>query len=313
MTSGPRARKARAALAAASRLATRSAIVGALVAVGGWTVWAHLLPWVQGHDYFRLRSIRISSDETRVAADSLAEVSGLYGDTSLWDVRPASIEATLRDASWVKQAEVSRHFPWQVSLSVTRRRGVAAAVADGKAWLVDADGVLFREVDDAGAPDLPYLSGWDEAPVQVEKAARLRTLVSLLDAAADHSVEVSELHMEADGTVWLYAAGLKASVRLGKAARAARGLDRMATALATLGPLADRARLIDVDYEDRIVIRGADDKLPVMMAAQAEKGLALRKGAGEAPATEGATDPGRGGTGTRPSLGEDGRKAERHG
>jgi hypothetical protein len=72
--------------------------------------------------------------------------------------------------------------------------------------------------------------------------------------------------------VWLYATGIKAAVRLGAATRAATGLDRLAIALAELGPLADRARLIDTDYPGRIVIRGADDKLPAMLAVQTDKG-----------------------------------------
>lgn len=295
MRPSPRVRRARAALASWGRLVAVSSGAFLLVAFGSWAALAHVVPYVVGHDYFRLRSVRVSSDETRVAPQTLAELAGLYDDSSLWDVDPTDTVEKLRDASWVREAKVSRRFPWQVSLAVSRRRAVAATVADGKAFSVDADGVLFREVAAASAPDLPYLTGWDEAPAQAERAARLRALLGVLTEAGRRSVEVSELHMDADGTVWLYAIGVKAAVRLGEASRAATGFDRLAIALAELGPLADRARQIDTDYRDRIVIRGADDKLPAQLVAERQSPAAAPKPADPAhaitpnvPASKGA-------------------------
>lgn len=278
----PRVRKAKAAIAAWVRPLVMTLSVSAVVVTGAWAAWARILPYVASHDYFRLRAIRVSSDETRIAPQTLAEIAGLYEDASLWDVDPDAIRQTLRDASWVKQADVSRHFPWQVSLAVSRRHGVAAAVASGKAFLVDKEGVLFREVEESSVPDLPYLTGWDEAPTHAESSARLRALLGVLEDASGRSLDVSELHMDRDGTVWLYATGIKASVRLGEAARASVGLDRLAVALAELGPVAERARVIDTDYPGRIVIRGADDKLPTMLAAYTDKILAQREAAGHA-------------------------------
>jgi cell division septal protein FtsQ len=276
MKRNPRARKAR----AAARVWSRRLAVGtgalALVATASWAAWARAWPYVTGHDYFRLRSIRIASDETRVAPETLAEIAGLYEDSSLWSVDPEAITSTLRDASWVKQARVSRHFPWQVNLTVSRRHAVAAAVAGSKAFLVDADGVLFHEVEQASIPDLPYLTGWDTSDAQAENAVRLRKLLEVLGEASNRQIEVSELHLDEGGAVWLYATGIKASVRLGKPENAQSGLDKLSIALAELGPLADRARVIDTDYPGRIVVRGADDKLPAMLAAHTEKAIAQR-------------------------------------
>ena len=250
----------------------------ALALTGVWVTWAIAVPYITDHDYFRLRAIRISCDETRVPAQALAEIAGLYEGSSLWDVDPSAIQGTLSEASWIKQSSVSRHFPWQVSLNVARRHGVAAAVASGKAYLVDREGALFHEIEETSAPDLPYLTGWDEVPSTAERGARLRSLLAVLGAAEERKLEVSELHMDEDGTVWLYATKVKAAVRVGAPTRAEQALERLEIALAELGPLADRARLIDTDYRDRIVIRGADDKLPAMLAAHSEKALAPATG-----------------------------------
>jgi hypothetical protein len=114
----------------------------------------------------------------------------------------------------------------------------------------------------------------------------------VLDEASTRQIEVSELHLDDGGAVWLYATGIKASVRLGKPENAPSGLDKLSVALAELGPLADRARVIDTDYPGRIVVRGADDKLPAMLAAHTEKAIAQRNAA-ETPeaAAPRATDP----------------------
>jgi len=271
MKKRPRVRKAKATVTSWVRPVAVFFATAVLVTSGALAAWGRVVPYVKSHDYFRLRTIRISSDETRVAPQTLAEIAGLYEDSSLWDVDPDRIESSLRDASWVRSANVSRHFPWQVSLSVLRRHSAAAAVAGGKAYLVDHDGVLFHEIEESSVPDLPFLTGWDAPESHAEQAERLRGLLGVLEKAAKHQVDVSELHMDKDGTVWLYATGIKAAVRMGQVEHAATALDRLAIALAELGPLADRARVIDTDYPGRIVIRGADDKLPALMAAQSDK------------------------------------------
>src|SRR5690242_17869448 len=114
MKRNARARKAKAAAAVWVRRAAVGTGALALVATASWAAWARVVPYVMGHDYFRLRTIRVSSDETRVAPETLAEIAGLYEDSSLWNVDPDAIGASLRDASWVREARVSRHFPWQV-------------------------------------------------------------------------------------------------------------------------------------------------------------------------------------------------------
>ncbi|HYC54074.1 MAG TPA: cell division protein FtsQ/DivIB [Candidatus Binatia bacterium] len=267
----PQVRKLKASLATWSRVALLALSTIVVLAAGTWTAVAHVVPYVTTNEYFRLRSVRIACDEPAVEPRALAEMAGLYDDTSLWQVDPAAIEGKLREQSWVHEAHVSRRFPWQVSMKVSRRRAVAAAVTDGRVYLVDRQGALFREVAGDAAPDLPYLSGWDQASVHAERAARLLTMLRALEKVLARSWDVSELHMDADGTLWLFAASLKASVRLGDVARVETALDNLRVAISELGPLADRARVIDVDYKDRIVIRGADDKLPALLAAQAER------------------------------------------
>lgn|GEM_PF-1294578 len=250
------------------------ALLGAVALGSGataWATWAHVIPFVAGHEYFRLRSVRVACDNPSVQAGSLAELGGLYDDTSLWQIDPPAVEQRLGELSWVRQASVSRSFPWKVSVDVARRRAVAATVSREKVYLVDADGVLFQEVQPERAPDLAYLTGWDASEAQSERARRLRALMSVLEEAGRRSYRVSELHMDADAVIWMFTADMKAAIRLGTASRSSAAFERLAVALRELAPVVDELRSIDADYNDRVVVRGTDDKFPALVTARLDR------------------------------------------
>ena len=302
----PQVRKLKASLATWSRMALLSVSFLVVLVASAWAAVSQVVPYVTTNDYFRLRSIRIASDEPAVEPKAIAELAGLYDDATLWQIDPAAIESRIREQSWVDDVRVSRRFPWQVSMKISRRRAVAAVVTEGSVYLVDGQGALFRRVSGDHAPDLPYLSGWDQAAVHAERAARLLTMLRALEKVAARSWEVSELHMDADGTLWMFTSTLKASVRLGDVAHVETALDHLRVAISELGQLADRARVIDVDYKDRIVIRGADDKLPGLLAAAAERENApalpvAASGAADA-ATSGAADAATSAAGAKPAA-----------
>ncbi len=271
----PQFRRLKAFLAAGGRVVAVAA--GLLLAAGtvSWAAWAHVIPFVAGHEYFRLRSIRVACDNPSVQASALAELGGLYDGSSLWQIDPPAVEQRLREQSWVRQASVSRSFPWKVSVDVARRHAVAATISRNKVYLVDDDGVLFQEVEPERAPDLAYLTGWEDAPAQAERASRLRALLAVLAEANRRSYRVSELHMDADAVVWMFPADMKASVRLGSAWGVSAAFERLGFALKELAPVVDQLRSIDADYNDRVVVRGADDKFPALVTARVDRPAAV--------------------------------------
>ncbi|MBI5503359.1 MAG: FtsQ-type POTRA domain-containing protein [Deltaproteobacteria bacterium] len=267
----PQVRRLKAGLATGSRVVAVAATVTLAAGAVSWAAWVHVIPFVTGHEYFRLRSIRVACDNPEVPPGSLAQLGDLYDDSSLWQIDPPAVEQRLGEQSWVRSAQVSRSFPWKVSIDVARRHAVAATVSQGKVYLVDADGVLFQEIQPEHAPDLVYLTGWDEASPQAERASRLRALLAVLAEAGRRSYRVSELHMDAGAIVWMFPTDMRASVRIGPASRAAAAFDRLGVALVQLAPVVDQLRSIDVDYNDRVVVRGADDKFPTLVSARLDR------------------------------------------
>jgi len=267
----PQFRRLRSTLSAGGRIVAMAAIVVIAAGTAAWAAWTRVVPFVESHEYFRLRSIRVACDNPAVQADSLAEMGGLYDDSSLWQIDPPAVERKLLEQSWVRRAHVARSFPWKVSLDVARRRAVAATVAESKVYLVDANGVLFQEIQPERAPDLAYLTGWEDASTQAERASRLRALLGVLEQAERRSYHASELHMDDGGVVWMFPVDMRASVRLGVPSRAPAALDRLGIALKELAPVAEQIRSIDADYNDRIVVRGADEKFPALVTARLDR------------------------------------------
>lgn len=267
----PHARRFRAFLATGGRIVALAAVVLLAAGTVTWAAWTRVVPFVASHEYFRLRSIRVACDNPAVAADSLAEMGGLYDDSSLWDIDPPTVEQQLLQQSWVRHVHVARSFPWKVSVDVARRRAVAATIADGKVYLVDDNGALFQEVEPERTPDLTYLTGWEDAATQAERASRLRALLAILSETGRRSYKLSELHMDDGGVLWMFPTDLRASVRLGTPSRAPAALDRLAIALKELAPVADQIRSVDADYNDRVVVRGADEKFPALVTARLDR------------------------------------------
>ena len=75
-----------------------------------------------------------------------------------------------------------------MTMAVTTAEVAATPTADGP-YLIDADGVLFREEGDRSHPDLPYVTGWDRAPSRGERIGRLRTALAAVVAAEAEGID----------------------------------------------------------------------------------------------------------------------------
>lgn len=109
----------------------------------------------------RIETISIESD-LELSDEQLLSLAGLSTGAAFFSVDVDAAEARLRGFPLVREAQVETTFPNRVSVSVARRRPLAAALAmtdDGTVPLVfDEEGVVFQIGMDPKA-DLPIVSG----------------------------------------------------------------------------------------------------------------------------------------------------------
>jgi hypothetical protein len=251
----PQFRKLRAALAAGSRRSARFLLRASAGLAAVYLVFAVILPFVRTHEYFRLRSIRVTCDHPAVSPKALAAVAGLWSDRTIWQVDVARAESALGDIPWVRRATVTRRFPWHVSVHVERRHPIAATLVGDGVFLVDETGAVFREPGKKRTPDLVFLRGWNETPRAGERMARLRRSIILAEAAEAAGHRTSEVAVDASGVYWLYPEHPRVAVSLGRDPDPTAAMARLDATLARLGSNLEFAREIDVGWVKQVVVR----------------------------------------------------------
>jgi len=265
----PLLRKLKTEVVGWSRFTVVSIVCTVTVAAAAYATYATLWPAMVGHPYFRLRSVKITCDSSSARPGVLASRAGLYEGTSLWEIDPEKSAHALAAASWVRSAQVTRRFPSHVSVEVLRREPIAATVGTGGAYLIDADGIVYREESVVPYPDLPYLTGWDTADGQPVRTARLRAAMRLLDESVAAGVGVSEIHVDPTGVYWLYPQDRRLTVRLGVASEAVRAVRRLPVVLANMPANVAEIRELDLAYPDRAVARVGEGRVQQVLSGLA--------------------------------------------
>jgi len=255
MTLRPKLRKLRTDLAGWSRIVVISAACTVAVCASAFGAYTRIWPAVVGHSYFKLRSVKVRCNSAVAGPSMLASRAGLFEGTSVWNVDTGRAETALAAAPWVADARVSRRFPGQVSVEVYRRVPVAATVGADGPYLIDSEGVIYREEEQLPFADLPYLTGWDQAGERSARIALLRRSLGIVKSADTSGVRVSEVHIDENGLYWVYPEGGKLAVRLGDTPDPDRQLPRLAAVMAAIPRGPEALTELDLTYPDRAVLR----------------------------------------------------------
>lgn len=120
--------------------AVASALSGAVLAFGGVAAW--------DSPVFALRRVEVGGNH-RVQARDVVVSSDLSHRDHLLRLSTSGIASAVRRSPWVAEARVERILPSKVRITVVERVPAAAVVAGGIRYLVDADGMVLEQVDDA--------------------------------------------------------------------------------------------------------------------------------------------------------------------
>jgi cell division septal protein FtsQ len=272
----PFLRRFRADFFIVARFVAATGVVTGLLVGAAWGGYTQVWPAMVSHSYFRLRSVKVFCDSPAEQPTALAARAGLYDGTSLWDIDPGAARRGLASVPWVRDARIFRLFPDQVAVEVFRRDPVALTVVEGTTYMIDREGVVYREGDQAPNLDLPLLTGWNDAAEQADRVARLRAEMGLAQAIERAGVSISQVHVDADGTFWVYPDGRQVRVALGLEPKAQLAARRLSALWSTL-PMSEDLREIDLSYPDRVVLRTAAGRVRGVISAM----VGAREGAVE--------------------------------
>jgi cell division protein FtsQ len=131
-----------------------------------------LFLWLRSSDVFAVKRVTATATE-HVSEEAIAEATAPARGVSLLNIGLGGIEENLRALPYVRSAEVHRHFPDTLEVTLVEYQpAVCVQTKDGARWLVADDGrVLEKRSDPALLLVVP------ESKVDLEPAGRLPAIL----------------------------------------------------------------------------------------------------------------------------------------
>jgi len=252
------ARSAGAARTRARRSATRRWLAIAVIVVAGGSGVAGGVRWLLTAPRFAIAGVEVRG-VSRVSAERVVEAAGIPARANIFRIDPATVTARLQTVPEILRADVIRELPNRVTILVEERRPFTL-VSNGTLHWLDEEGRLLGEEPHAVAPNVPVISGLNEAELAAlrtepgPKARAALTLIrSLLRSGSALVGEISEIDMSGrEGPVLYTVDGIE--VRLGAEEWEER-LARLAGVLAQIGRTGEGVTAIDLRFRDQVVLR----------------------------------------------------------
>jgi cell division protein FtsQ len=240
-----------------SVLVTAIAIDAALGGFLIYLVFMHL-------PYFNLQQVDVTGNQ-RLSRDEVVEAAEIEAGINLLTVNLGAITARLRRHPWIRSASVYRQFPGQLVVEI-EERSPRAILAAGKLYYVDEQAEFFSRLLPGDSVRFPLFTGVSPSQLKdhgLEIREMIRLGLSLADlverTGSDPDISrVSEIRMDLDDGLSLHTKSGRILV-LGKGdfELKLRRYARLKKFLIRRGQW-HTARIINLDFEDRALVRSSD-------------------------------------------------------
>lgn len=216
---------------------------------------ASLREFVMESRYFSVREIQVRAGE-KVSGNEIVAFAGLSQGMNIWKIDPAGIEKKIAKHPWVRRVLVHREFPRRITIDV-EERAARAIVALHKLYYVDADGMVFKEVDAGDDMKFPMLTGLSadqlSTPDQTMRK-RIQEAMRLGELMVERSHSLSEIHFDGPDRLVVYATHHAVALRMGWGDWDAK-LTRLERLLALWKGHEERLASLDLSFSDQVVAR----------------------------------------------------------
>jgi cell division protein FtsQ len=192
----------------------------------------------------------------------LIAISGIAKRETFLSIDLAKIEKNIEKHPWIKSVSLKKKFPDTLYIQAEGEEAVAV-VLSGKMYLMDRQGVIFKDVEGDDNIDLPVVTGLSRGDLgnreYLDRVSALINDMQRMNAPLLSAKELSEINVGTDGDLSIYFNRLSLRVFIGK-----QHFDRKIDSLGEIiKHLEDthrlyQARSIDLDYGDRGVVAFSD-------------------------------------------------------
>ncbi len=234
--------------------------VAVAVAIVYEATWA--IRFVTSHPYFTLTEIHVQGNR-RLGRDEILKVAELEPGMSSWDVSPEGMRMNLLRNPWIREAEIRREFPNELSIAVVERRPTAVVQLDGF-YYVDRQGRVLGPLGANDSRDFPLITGLNTPAAKNYAAAGIRRALRLLRLCARENVfgAVSEIAMDRDYGPTVFPLHPAVGVRLGWGDWRRKIASSQRVLRAWEGKT-EQVHMIDLSFRNRAVVKLKDAPPPV--------------------------------------------------
>jgi cell division septal protein FtsQ len=209
--------------------------------------------------FFRLRNIEVSSAKRLTQTEILA-LAGVEAGQDMARMNLKRMGEQLGQNSWVETVRIHRYFPDRLSITITEREPLAI-VNMGFIYYLDKKGTVFKVLNQGDKLDYPVVTGFCEEDMNSNQAGTreaLKTTCELLGILREKGAfilaDVSEIHYDKGYGFTLFTASGGLPVKVGSGDFAAK-VDRLARIYRELMAQRSSLQYIDLDYNDKIVVK----------------------------------------------------------
>jgi len=150
-----------------------------------------------------------------VSPQELMMLADLKPGTNIFTVSLKGISRRISANPWVKEVKIRRTFPHILTVTVNERVPVAL-VNHKKLFLVDDEGILFKEVEAKDKADMPIITGLSFSQANSDRIKNIINLLKLADKEAVLPMEmVSEVNFDDQYGITIYTLQDAVPIRIG--------------------------------------------------------------------------------------------------
>ncbi len=243
------------------------ALIAAGITINFFLACALVYLFSRGAPYFNLRNVEVVGNH-KLSATEVVEVAEVESGVNLLTVELDSIVQRLKRHPWLRSAAVYRRFPDQLIVEVEERtpRGVLAA---DKLYYIDENAEIFTRLFPGDSVDYPLFTGLKPNEIINNGLAvqdTLRTALGLLDNLEKFSSELSlqelsEIRLGLDeGVSFLTRSGQLVVLGKGNFESKLGRYGQLKRLLTDKGEWRN-ARIINLDFDDRAIVRSSEEPL----------------------------------------------------
>lgn len=176
---------------------------------------------LEGSDFFQITAIKIDGCR-RTSKKDILDISGMDIHTNLLALNIEKVRVRVEAHDWIESAEIDRHWPNRLEITVKERSPVAIAHLENGFYYMDHTGVAFVKVLPPEDMDFPVITGLthDKWPKNIKGSALGEALRLIQYAGRGNSIlpkqNISEVHLTVDDDMILFLVNRPFPIYLGK-------------------------------------------------------------------------------------------------